>query len=116
MDKQFIEAVKLFNKCKYHEAHDILEPLWGKTDEPKKQFYQGIIQAFVALHLIQEKRFPGAYKVFLRSKSNLEKYKADSYGVDLSQFLLELESIFTGTDYPNNLNEKTYLAVKIDFK
>jgi len=108
MDKQFIEAVKLFNDGKYHEAHDVLEPLWAETDEPNKQFYQGIIQGFVALHLLQEKRFPGAYKVFLRSRANLEKYKTNSYGVDVSQFLIELKSIFTDPTYLNNLSEECY--------
>lgn len=72
-NKKFKQGLALFNKEKYFECHELLESLWKETkDIELKKFYQGIIQLAVCMHLLQEKRYAGAEKVFKRAEENLE--------------------------------------------
>lgn len=88
----FLEGVKLFNLGKYHECHDVIEKVWRNTENSNdKKFYQGIVQIAVALHLIEEKRYEGAKKVYERGKANLGNVNQVFYGIDQNKILSEVK-------------------------
>ncbi|RPI90539.1 MAG: DUF309 domain-containing protein, partial [Planctomycetaceae bacterium] len=46
---QYLEGLRLFNAEDFFESHEVLEDLWSETEDERKKFYQGLIQAAVAL-------------------------------------------------------------------
>ena len=46
--KIFINAINLFNKHKWYEAHDAFEDIWNNVDGDKRQIIQGILQVSVS--------------------------------------------------------------------
>jgi predicted metal-dependent hydrolase len=47
--EKYLEGIRLFNAEDFFECHDVLEELWSETLGEEKKFYQGLIQASVAL-------------------------------------------------------------------
>ena len=95
IDKRFFEGLSLFNEGKYYKCHDVLEKLWKETKGEYKDFYKGIIHSAVALYLLQQKRYPGAYKRFKSSICYLEKYKGKALGLDIKRFILDMKGYFS---------------------
>ena len=48
-DPRYLAGIVLFNRGDFFEAHEVWESLWMETFTPEKKFYQGLIQAAVAL-------------------------------------------------------------------
>ncbi len=76
MDERFEQALELFKQGKYYECHDVLEALWQETEsgDEYRQLYQGVLQCAVTMHLLGQKRYPGARKTFDRALQNLNAY------------------------------------------
>ena len=47
--EKYLEGIRLFNECEFFDCHQVLEDLWQETLGPERKFYQGLIQAAVAL-------------------------------------------------------------------
>ena len=47
--EKYVEGIRLFNEEEFFECHEVLEELWQETLGREKKFYQGLIQAAVAL-------------------------------------------------------------------
>lgn len=60
MTEQFLQAVDQFNQEEFYACHDTLEQLWMESVEPKKQFYQGILQISVACYHLNNLNWHGA--------------------------------------------------------
>ncbi len=45
----FLEGVRLFNDCRYFEAHDVWEEIWDLASGPRRDLYQGLIHAAVTM-------------------------------------------------------------------
>lgn len=99
MDDRYIKGIELFNQEKFHEAHDILEEMWTEQkSDPYRQMYQGVIQAAVSLYLYQEKRYPGAIKVYQRSIKSLDSFSGVVLGLDIEQLTSDLDNFFKDFD------------------
>ena len=58
-DPHLTGFLECFNRQAYYEAHDVLEELWLKTSDERRDFYKGLIQtAAVFLKLQQGKPDP----------------------------------------------------------
>ena len=101
--KTFVEFIQLFNQGKYFESHEILEILWQKSSGRKKQFYQGLIQAAVALHHDANQNKHGAIKEYLYSIEKLKNFHASYLGVNIKKFIRELSLYFTPSSLKKNL-------------
>ena len=94
-DNRYIRGVELFNKHRFYECHDILEELWIETNDDSKKFYQGLIQASVALHHFSRNNYIGAKKLFYSSLTLLEEYPSVYNGLDLVDFTAKIRVCFS---------------------
>ncbi len=91
----FQRFIETFNRGDYFHAHEVLEELWKETKGEKKLFYQGLIQASVALHHLEKGNRPGAEYEFARAKEKLLPYPALYGGIALESFLQLMEETFS---------------------
>jgi len=59
-DPLYLQGIERFNRGEYFESHEVWEGLWRREPEPPRSFYQGLIQAAVALHHLRCGNLTGA--------------------------------------------------------
>ncbi len=92
--EQYLEGLRLFNAEDFFESHEVLEELWSETQDERKKFYQGLIQAAVALLHFGNGNLGGAKKVYLTSRKYLEAYAPVFEGLDVVRFLADMQNCF----------------------
>ncbi len=101
-DPLYLKGIEHFNICDFFEAHETWEELWTEYRGPARKFYQGLIQAAVALHHFGNGNIRGAKKVYLTSRGHLENYCPSYEGLDLENFLHQyaqcFEDVLANTD------------------
>lgn len=93
-DPLYLKGIEYFNDCEFFEAHEVWEELWTEYRGPLRQFYQGLIQAAVALHHFGNGNIRGARKVYTSSANYLQPYRPTCMGLDLDTFLAEFTTCF----------------------
>lgn len=88
------QGVQYFNDCEFFEAHETWEELWTEYRGPARRYYQGLIQAAVALHHFGNGNIRGARKVYHTSRTYLEEYRPAYQGLDLEAFLAQYQMCF----------------------
>ena len=88
------QGIRHFNACDFFEAHEVWEELWTEYRGPARRYYQGLIQAAVALHHFGNGNIRGAKKVYLTSRTYLEEFRPAYQGLDLDAFLAQYEQCF----------------------
>ena len=63
-DPLYLEGIEHFNKCDFFESHESWEDLWTEYRGPSRKFYQGLIQAAVALFHFGNGNIRGAKKLY----------------------------------------------------
>lgn len=91
---QYLEGVRLFNAEDFFESHEVLEDVWSECQDGNKKFYQGLIQAAVAIFHFGNGNLGGAKKVYLSSRKYLEAYRPECAGLDVTKFLDDLSFCF----------------------
>lgn len=81
-----ITGLALFNQGEYFEAHEALETAWREESGPIRELYRGILQIAVAYLHISRDNYPGAVKMFLRSRPWLAPFPDRCRGIDLASF------------------------------
>jgi uncharacterized protein len=92
--EKYLEGIRLFNEEDFFECHEVLEELWSETLGPEKKFYQGLIQAAVALFHFGNENLGGARKLYQASLEKLDPYRPVYQGLDVDQFLAAMKSCF----------------------
>jgi uncharacterized protein len=90
----YAEGIRHFNACDFFEAHETWEELWTEYRGPARRFYQGLIQAAVALHHFGNGNIRGAKKVYESSRAYLNDYRPAYLGLNLESFLGQYERCF----------------------
>lgn len=84
--QQFLKGVELFNARKFWEAHEVWEEVWKQRGEESRIFFQGIIQAAAAYHLILVKRrFVGARNNMDKAVTKLELFKGKFLEINVEE-------------------------------
>lgn len=91
---QYLEGLRLFNAEDFFESHEVLEELWSETEGEKRKFYQGLIQAAVALLHFGNGNLGGAKKVYLSSRKYLEAFGPEYEGLPVDSFLRDFQFCF----------------------
>ena len=68
------DFVERFNHQAYFEAHEVLEELWLKTTDVRRDFYKGLIQTAAVFLKLQQGKPDPAMRLAQRAASHLEKY------------------------------------------
>jgi predicted metal-dependent hydrolase len=92
--EQYLEGLRLFNAEEFFESHEVLEELWAETQDERRKFYQGLIQAAVALLHFGNGNLGGAKKVYLSCRKYLEPFQPQCEGLDVARFLADLQYCF----------------------
>lgn len=94
IDSLYRQGIEYFNECEFFEAHETWEELWTEYRGPARRYYQGLIQAAVALHHFGNGNIRGARKVYESSRAYLEDYRPAYKGLDLEAFLNRYQQCF----------------------
>jgi predicted metal-dependent hydrolase len=100
----YLAGIEKFNACDYYESHEVWEELWTEYRGPSRQFYQGLIQAAVALYHFGNGNIRGARKLHGSVHRYLEPYAPRHLGVTsfLGSFDTCLAEVAASTeDFPS---------------
>jgi predicted metal-dependent hydrolase len=117
-DPRIDEGIRLFNEGEYFACHDVLEDFWGELTCPEKPFFQGLIQAAVALFHFSEGNLGGARRMSMSSRVYMSPFTPSLGGIDVAAFLLALDRCFhelcqPHPSYPAHLTLQPSLIPKI---
>jgi hypothetical protein len=90
----YLGGIERFNRRDYFESHEVWEDLWNVEHGPARKFYQGLIQAAVALHHLSRGNQHGADKLLARCRHSLGPYRPKYLGLDLERFLAQMADCF----------------------
>lgn len=92
-DPRFLAGIVLFNRGDFFEAHEVWERLWMEAS-PEKKFYQGLIQAAVALCHFCNGNLRGAAKLHRSGKEYMTRFGSPFLGIDQEKFWAEMDACF----------------------
>jgi uncharacterized protein len=94
VEEGFEKGIRSFNQGNFFEAHELWEENWKAAEGEARLFFQGIIQAAVALLHAQRGNYTGAISVYFKSRQNLAQIPPIWMGIDLEQFRSDLTRYF----------------------
>jgi hypothetical protein len=93
-DQRYLQGIEYFNDCEFFEAHEVWEDLWTDFEGELRRFYQGLIQAAVALHHFGNGNTRGARKLNESCRKYLDPFRPWREGLDLDRFLTDMDRCF----------------------
>jgi predicted metal-dependent hydrolase len=95
-EPRYLAGIVLFNREDFFEAHEVWESLWQDCSGPERKFYQGLIQAAVALCHFGNGNLRGASKLYRSSRDYMSRYGGHFLGLDVDAFWRQMEQCFAG--------------------
>ena len=111
--EDFNNAVDLFNKSKWYEAHDAFEDIWNSLDGDERQIIQGIIQVSVSQFHLTKGNFNGATILLGEGLGRIKNRTNNNLGIDLESFCKSLEDLLIKLQYKKMLNENDKPFLKV---
>jgi uncharacterized protein len=105
-DARYLAGIVLFNRGDYFEAHEVWELLWMDVAGPDKKFYQGLIQAAVALCHFCNGNVRGARKLYLSSRDYMNRFGSPFMGLDNTVFWEQMAKCFAELLAEADLNRR----------
>jgi predicted metal-dependent hydrolase len=90
----YLAGVRLFNEREFFDCHEVLEDLWNECPDRDRRFYQGLLQAAVALYHFGHGNLRGAAKLFRTGRAYMEQYPSPHLGLDRERFWADMETCF----------------------
>jgi predicted metal-dependent hydrolase len=90
----FEEGITLFNAGKFFECHEAWEEVWKRSAGEEKLFYQGIIQAAVAILHAQRGNLTGAASLYAKASAKLDHLPSQHMGIELGELRDALQDFF----------------------
>jgi predicted metal-dependent hydrolase len=84
------QGIDLFNEGRFFECHEAWEEIWKRSDGELKLFYQGLIQAAVAILHAQRGNLEGARSLYEKAKSKLDPIPPEHMGLAIADLRVEL--------------------------
>jgi uncharacterized protein len=95
------QGIDLFNEGRFFECHEAWEEIWKRSDGEVKLFYQGLIQAAVAILHAQRGNLEGARSLYEKASAKLAPIPHEHMGLavgDLREELCRFIDIATGAN------------------
>ena len=80
------EGIRLFNDERFFECHEVWEEAWKRSAGAEKVYYQGMIQAAVAILHARRGNIEGARTLYAKARSKLDELPAEYAGIALGEF------------------------------
>jgi len=93
-DPRYLAGILLFNAQDYFEAHEVWEDLWAASAQPERRFYQGLIQAAVALFHFGNGNVRGAARLFRSGQEYMRPSFPRFLGLDAEGFWGQMAACF----------------------
>ena len=119
-DPLYLRGIEKFNACDYYESHEIWEELWTEYRGDSRKFYQGLIQAAVALYHFGNGNIRGARKLHTSVHGYMESYAPLHLGLDIESFLSAFDACLAEVaasteEYPSiQLNPELLPEIHLD--
>ena len=79
------EGIDLFNAGRFFDCHEVWEEVWKRSSGAEKLFYQGMIQAAVAILHAERGNPRGARSTWDKARAKLERLPAEHMGIALGE-------------------------------
>jgi hypothetical protein len=86
----FEQGIDLFNEGRFFECHEAWEEIWKRSDGEAKVFYQGLIQAAVAILHAQRGNLEGARSLYEKASAKLDPIPHDHMGLAIGELRIAL--------------------------
>ena len=93
-DPRYLAGILFFNERDFFEAHEVWEDVWTEASGTERRFYQGLIQAAVALHHFRNGNVRGALKLYRSGRAYMEPLAERFYGLDKQALWGQMERCF----------------------
>ncbi len=80
------EGIRLFNEERFFECHEAWEEAWKRGAGDEKLYYQGMIQAAVAILHVRRGNIEGARSLYDKARAKLDPLPAEYAGIALGEF------------------------------
>ena len=97
IEELFQQGIDLFNEGRFFECHEAWEQAWLRSSGEEKLFYQGMIQAAVAILHAQRGNIEGARSLRAKALDKLRPLPGDHMGIALDELRRALEEFFDQT-------------------
>jgi uncharacterized protein len=91
-DPRYLDGIDLFNRGAFFDAHEVWEDLWRDCAAPDRRFYQGLIQAAVALYHFERGNRTGAARLYASGRRYMEPYRPTHLGLHIGPFWDAMEA------------------------
>jgi len=88
------EGIDLFNQGRFFECHEAWEEVWKRSAGAEKLFYQGIIQAAVAILHAQRGNLEGAASLHEKARAKLDALPREHMSIALGELRDALREFF----------------------
>jgi predicted metal-dependent hydrolase len=79
------EGIELFNAGRFFDCHEAWEEVWKRASGAEKVFYQGMIQAAVAILHAERGNPRGARSTWDKARAKLDPLPAEHMGIAISE-------------------------------
>ncbi|MHB8899331.1 MAG: DUF309 domain-containing protein [Thermoguttaceae bacterium] len=90
----FLQGIEHFNRGEYFDSHEVWEELWIDETGEDRRFYQGLIQAAVALYHLENGNPVGSRKLVDSSAAYLQRYGPRHQGLNVDDFVRSVQRCF----------------------
>ena len=98
------EGIELFNAGRFFDCHEVWEEVWKRARGGEKVFYQGMIQAAVAILHAERGNWRGARSTWNKAHAKLDPLPAEHMGIALGE-LREATAAFIAAMLVGNRSE-----------
>jgi uncharacterized protein len=99
----FQGGLALFNSGDFFACHEVWEDLWLRSGGGEKLFYQGLIQAAVAILHAERGNLSGAISTWRKARAKLDPLPTHHWGIALGEFREALARFFADAGDSANL-------------
>ena len=90
----FEEGIELFNQGHFFDCHEAWEEVWKRAHGAEKLFYQGLIQAAVAILHAQRGNRDGARSLYAKARAKLDPIAPQHMGLAIGKLRDDLAEFF----------------------
>jgi predicted metal-dependent hydrolase len=108
-DPRYLAGILFFNRRDFFEAHEVWEDLWAESTGTERRFYQGLIQAAVALYHFGNGNRRGALRLYRSSQDYMKTAGALYLGLDVTRFWQQMEVCCAGLLQPDGVDSTVEL-------
>lgn len=100
-DPRIDSGIALFNAREFFACHDVFEDYWDELVGPERRFFQGLIQAAVALFHFEGGNLGGALRMYRSARTYLLPWSPELAGIQVDPFIDELDRCFAELNQPH---------------